>query len=97
MNFAEKWMELENTIRSEVTQTKKDMLTDKWILTKKYRIPRIQLTDHKMFNKQEGLSEDASIPFRRRNKIITVGRGKKGHRWDRGGGKGNRIRYWQQG
>ena len=25
MNFAGKWMELENTILSEVTQTKKDM------------------------------------------------------------------------
>ena len=42
--------------------------TDKWILAKKYRIPMIQLTDCKKFNKKEGPSEDVSIPFRRGNK-----------------------------
>lgn len=62
---------------SKVTQTPKDMhdiLTDKWILPKKYRIPMIQHTDHMKFNKKEGTSVDASIPLRRGNKIITGGR-----------------------
>ena len=43
MNFAGKWMELENIILSEVTQSQRNkqtryVLTDKWILAKKYRI-----------------------------------------------------------
>ena len=46
------------------------MLTDKWILVKKYKIPMIQPTDPKKFNKKEGPSENASIPLRRRNAII---------------------------
>ena len=47
LSFADKWMELENTILSEVTQTQKDMHgivpTNKWILAKgkKYRILKI--------------------------------------------------------
>jgi hypothetical protein len=49
MNFAGKWMELEN-ILSEVNQTQND-ITDEWILVKKYRIPRTQSTDHKKCNK----------------------------------------------
>jgi len=55
MNFAGKWMELEIIILSEVTRTQKDMyaLTDKCILTPKYRITRIQPTDHKTCNKQK--------------------------------------------
>jgi hypothetical protein len=51
------------------------VLTNNWILAKKYRIPIMQLIDHKKFNKQQGLSEDDSIPFRRGNKIVTGGRG----------------------
>jgi hypothetical protein len=37
MNYAGKWMELENIVLSEVTQTQKDMhvLTNKWLLAKK--------------------------------------------------------------
>jgi hypothetical protein len=44
MRFAEKWIELENVIPSELTQTQEHawyVLTDKWILAKKYRISRI--------------------------------------------------------
>ena len=50
------------------------------------------------FNEKEGPSEDASIPLRRRNKIIIVGRGKEGTRWERAGGgeKVSRIRYWRR-
>jgi hypothetical protein len=46
------------------------VLTDKWILAKKYRIPMIHPTDTKKLNKKEGSSEDASIPLRKENKII---------------------------
>ena len=53
MKFSGKWMDLENIILSEITQTKY-VLTGKWILAKKYRIPMIQPTDHKKFNKKEG-------------------------------------------
>jgi hypothetical protein len=45
INFAGKWMELENIILSEVTQTPKDMawymLTNMWILAVKYRVPML--------------------------------------------------------
>jgi hypothetical protein len=34
----------------------------------------IQLTDHMKLNRKEGPSVDASIPFRRGNKIIIGGR-----------------------
>jgi hypothetical protein len=44
------------------------VLTDKWILDKKYRILMIKLTDHMKFNKKEGPREDASISLRRENK-----------------------------
>jgi hypothetical protein len=37
-------------------------------------------------NRKEGPSVDASIPFRRRNKIITGGKGSEGLWWERGGG-----------
>jgi hypothetical protein len=46
------------------------MLTDKWVLAKKYRILMTELTDPMKFNKKEGPSEGASIPLRRGNKII---------------------------
>jgi hypothetical protein len=54
MKFLGKWMELENTILSEVTQSQKnthDMhsLTDKWVLVQKLTIPKI----HKPHEAQE--------------------------------------------
>jgi len=55
-------MEQENIILSEVTQRPKGhawyVLTDKWLLAKKYRIPRIQSTDH---NKQKCPTERKGI------------------------------------
>ena len=70
------------------------MLTDKWILAKKYRIPRIQPTDHKKCNKQKFPSEKASIPLRKGKELITGGRwGERfGLQREHGGEKGNRIR-----
>jgi hypothetical protein len=52
MNFAGKWVELENIILSKVTKTQKDMhrmysLILFWILAKKIRIPMIHLTGPK--------------------------------------------------
>ena len=62
---------------------------------KKYRIPRIQSTELKNFNKLKSPSEDASIPFGREKKAFT-GLGKReGPRWERGQGEeeGNMITY----
>jgi hypothetical protein len=49
-----KWMELENIILSEVTQSQKSThaLTDKWILAL-IRIPKIQFTDHMKLKKKQ--------------------------------------------
>jgi hypothetical protein len=35
------------------------VLTDKWIVANKYKIPMIKHTDHKKFNNKEGPSQDA--------------------------------------
>jgi hypothetical protein len=44
------------------------VLTDKWILVKKYGIAMIQLTDCIKFNMKEGPSGDASNPIEKRAK-----------------------------
>ena len=45
MKFLAKWMDLEGIILSEVTQSTKELtqyvLTDKWIVAQKLRIPMI--------------------------------------------------------
>jgi hypothetical protein len=41
------------------------ILTDWWILAKKFIIPRIQPTDNKKCNRLKGPHENVSIPFRR--------------------------------
>jgi hypothetical protein len=38
------------------------------------------------FNKKKGLSMNTLIPLKRGNKIIMVGRGRKGRGWESGGG-----------
>jgi hypothetical protein len=52
-------MELENIILSDVIQsqknTQKNTLTDKWILTQKLQIPKIQFIDHMKLKKREDL------------------------------------------
>ena len=59
IKFLGKWMELENITLSEVTQSQKNIhhtryaLTDKWILAQKFRIPKIQFTDHVKLKKKE--------------------------------------------
>jgi hypothetical protein len=62
-------------------------------ISQKYRIPMLHSTDPKKINKKEGPSEDASILFRKGNKIIMGGRGREGLGCERGGDKRGRIRY----
>ena len=60
MKFAGKWMELENIILSEVTQTPKGiqgMISGVYIAIK-HRILMIHPTDPKKLNKKEGPSDD---------------------------------------
>ena len=45
------------------------ILTDKWILAQKLRIPKIQFTDHMKLKKKEDQSVDTSVLLRRGNKI----------------------------
>jgi hypothetical protein len=53
--------------------TESHVLTDKWILARKFRISRIQFTDHMKPKKKEYQNVDASVLFRRVNKIPTGG------------------------
>jgi hypothetical protein len=76
VKFLGKWMELENTIQREVTQSHTwYTLTDKWILVQKLGIPKIQFTDYMKLQKKEDQSVGASVPLRRGNKIIMGDRG----------------------
>ena len=92
LSFAGIWMELENIILSEVTQTQKDMHGMYSLISgyeqqqQKYRI---QFTGLKKVNKLKGPSEDASVPLRREKKAITRGEGGRdlGGKWD-GEGRG---------
>ena len=52
MKFLDKWMYLEDIILSEVTQSQKKSLTDKWILAQKFRIAKIQFVKHKKIKKK---------------------------------------------
>jgi hypothetical protein len=61
------------------------VLTNKWTLVKKYRIPRIQSTELKKVKNQKGPSEDASIPLGREKKTITGGTGRERETWVREG------------
>jgi hypothetical protein len=78
MKFLGKWMDLENIILSEVTQSQKNThgmhsLTDKWKLAPNLRILKIQFTDHMKLKKKEDQTVDASVFLRRGNKIFMGG------------------------
>jgi hypothetical protein len=47
--------------------------TKEWILAPKFRIPKIQFTDHMKPKKKEDQIVDAAVLFRRENKILTGG------------------------
>ena len=72
------------------------VFTNKWILAKKYRIPRIQSTDLKKLNSSKGPSEDISIPLGREKRSQGRDMEETGwESWGRGAGRrGNVIRYW---
>ena len=46
-------------------------LADKWILAQKFRIPKLQFTDHMKFKKKEDQSVGALILLKRGSKILT--------------------------
>ena len=54
MKFTGKWMELETIILSEVTQSQKNT-HGMYLLSKKLRIPMIQLTDHMTLKKKQAV------------------------------------------
>ena len=74
IKFLGKWMELENIILSEVTQSQNIqtwfVLTDDQILDQMFRIPKIQFTDH-MNPKKKDHNVAASVLFRMVNKKLT--------------------------
>ena len=76
MKFLGKWMDLEDIILSEVTQITKELtqyvLTDKWILAQKLRIPKIQFAKHKKI-KKEDQHVDTSFLLRIVNKVPMEG------------------------
>jgi hypothetical protein len=106
MRFAGKWMKLENIkniILSKVTQTQRNthtwyVLTDRWILGAKLRIPTLHPTNHMELKKKEDQSLGVSILHRRQNKIITGSKGREGGSWRKRGGRGKKKqgqnRYW---
>ena len=53
------------------------ILTNKWILTKKYRISKIQYTELKKVNKPKCPSEDTSVPLGKEKKTITRWEGRR--------------------
>ena len=62
MKFLGKWMELEDIILNEVTQSQKNTwyaLTDKWTLAQKLSILKLQFTDHMKLRKEEDQSMGA--------------------------------------
>jgi len=73
IKFLGKWMEQENIILSEVTQSTKEYtwyaLTDKWILAQKLRSPKKQFTDQMKLKKKEDQHVTTSVLLRKRNKI----------------------------
>ena len=70
MHGSRKYPERGNSVTKEHTWY---VLTDKWILAQKLRIPKIPFTDHMKLKKKEDQSMDASVLLRRRNKPGTGG------------------------
>jgi hypothetical protein len=64
------------------------VLTDKWILAQKFRIPKIEFSNHMKPKKKEDQYVGASVHLTSRNKIFMGGRGWEGLGRKRGGGGG---------
>ena len=76
MKFLDKWMELENIILSEVTQSQKNTHGIHSLisgLAPKLRIPKTQFTDQMKLKKKEVQSVDPSFLLRVGNKIPMKG------------------------
>ena len=78
MKFLGKWMDLEDIILSEVTQSQKNSLDmhaliSKWTLAQKLRIPKIQFAKHKKIKKKKDQSLDTLFLLRIGNKIPMEG------------------------
>ena len=72
MKILDKWMELENIILSEVTQSQNNtqcVLTDKWRLVQKFGIAKIQFTDQTKLKKKEYQSMNTLFLLRSGNKV----------------------------
>jgi hypothetical protein len=99
MKFTGKWVDLENTILSEVTQSQKNTHgTDKYILGKECGIPTLQLTDHMKLKRKENQRVDTLVLLRRGSKIIKGNRGweKLGRKRRGGGGKEGQNHVWEK-
>jgi hypothetical protein len=72
MKFKGKWMKLEYIILCEVTQSQKNT-HDKWILTQKLRLPKIQFTKHMKLKKKEDQIVDKSFSSWNREQIHMEG------------------------
>ena len=71
MKFLVKWMEIDYIILSEIPSQKEHtwyVLTDKWILTQKFRIPKKLFTDLMKLKNKEDLSVGASVLLRKETK-----------------------------
>jgi hypothetical protein len=96
MKFAGKWMERENIILNEVTQSQKNhtwyALTDKWILFQ--TVWNTHDTTHRPYETQEeGILKCRGFsPTHRWKKIILGGRGREGSWRERGGGGKKDVR-----
>jgi hypothetical protein len=73
MKFLSKWMELENIILSEITQSQKNTHGKQSLisgcLAQKFGIPKIQFTDHMKLKKKEDQRVDTSVFLEGGNKI----------------------------
>jgi hypothetical protein len=74
-----KWMELENIILSEVTQSQNNTQgMHSLILAQKLGIPKIQFTDYMKLKTKENQSVQASVLLRRGNKYLREERRSQG-------------------
>jgi hypothetical protein len=73
------------------------ILTDKWTLAIKYRIPMLQSTDPKKLSNSEGPREDVWISLRRGNKIVIWSGWRERTGWERGYGEEWRRGEWRVG
>jgi hypothetical protein len=90
MNFAGKWIELENIILNGITQTQKDM-NSVYLRIVDIRVLTLYSTDPKKLNNNEGPSEDAWTSLRMGNKIVIGGRWGEGSGWEKGWGRQDHV------